>query len=62
VPFLSPEIVLLYKSTYLNNTGVSDHSHDFTVSLPFLELEQRKWLKKALEIVHSNNHEWLLKL
>lgn len=59
---LSPEIVLLYKSTYLNGNDSRDHYHDFNLSLSYLDLEQRLWLKQALEIVHLNNHQWLLKL
>lgn len=62
VPFLSPEIVLLYKSTYIYDIDPEIHNHDFTISLPKLNLEQKQWLKKALEVAHPNNHEWLLRL
>jgi hypothetical protein len=62
VPFLSPEIVLLYKSNYLNSSDARDHNHDFKVTLPLLNSEQKQWLKEALKVVHSNNHNWLLNL
>jgi hypothetical protein len=59
---LSPEIVLLYKSTYLDGNDSKNHHHDFNLSLSYLDYEQRLWLKKALEVVHLNNHQWLLRL
>lgn len=63
VPILGPELVLLYKSTYEDATDdESDHSRDFQVTLPFLNTEQRNWLKTALEIELSKNHPWVLQL
>lgn len=60
VPILCPEIVLLYKSTYAESTDVaSDHSRDFHVSLPCLSQAQKAWLKAALEIEHSERHQWV---
>jgi hypothetical protein len=60
--FLSPEIVLLYKSTYLDSIHSTKHTRDFEAVLPFISYDQRQWLRKALEIVHEGNHQWLLDL
>ncbi|MBS4199106.1 hypothetical protein KHA93_05470 [Bacillus sp. FJAT-49732] len=62
VKFLSPEIVLLYKSTYLDTKDAKNHRHDFEMSLPYLSLEQKEWLKNALGVCHSSNHEWISSL
>ncbi|GIN58278.1 hypothetical protein J8TS2_25970 [Lederbergia ruris] len=59
IQYLSPEIVLLYKSTYLNSIDATKHHHDFKYSLPLLSLEQKQWLKRSLEICHSGTHEWI---
>ncbi|MCJ7841394.1 NUDIX hydrolase [Lederbergia sp. NSJ-179] len=62
IQYLSPEIVLLYKSTYLNSIDATKHHHDFKYSLPLLSLEQKQWLKRSLEICHSDTHEWITEL
>jgi hypothetical protein len=62
VPFLSPEIVLFYKSSYLDGPDTNDHSQDFTLTLPLLDLEQKQWLRGAIEKEHSNDHVWLQRL
>ena len=57
IPYLNPEIVLLYKS---KNTMKKDEV-DFIHLLPHLNEYQREWLKQAL--IHTEpNHPWLLKL
>ncbi|MBS4220318.1 hypothetical protein KHA96_18615 [Bacillus sp. FJAT-49711] len=60
--YLSPEIVLLYKSTYINSIDASKHEQDFNSSLPHLSIEQKQWLKRSLEICHPDTHEWIPKL
>lgn len=62
VPFLSPEIVLFYKSSYLDSPDTNDHSQDFNLTLPLLDLEQKQWLREAIEKEHSNEHVWLQRL
>lgn len=62
VSFLSPEIVLLYKSSYLNREDANKHFHDFKEVLPFMNDEQKQWLRNALEILHAGNHPWLQEL
>ena len=54
VPFLAPEIVLLYKA---KAPGAVDQS-DFARIAPQLGLPQRQWLSEALRICHPG-HPWL---
>lgn len=54
VPYLNPEIVLLYKAA---NTKEKDHD-DFNYVFPHLNEHQKEWLKQAL-IQHVPNHPWL---
>ncbi len=54
IPFLSPEVVLLYKAK-------SPRAHDradFKSTLPKLEPIAKSWLVSALQICHPS-HEWL---
>ncbi|MCP3029278.1 nucleotidyltransferase domain-containing protein [Halobacillus sp. A5] len=57
VPYLNPEIVLLYKA---KNTKEKDEQ-DFQSVFPFLNEQQKEWLKQAL-IIHQPEHPWLEKL
>lgn len=66
-PYLSPEIVLLYKSVfvrYLNSTlpsdvdMVNDYRHDFDAAFPLLDALQKDWLKVTLATVYPEGHEW----
>ncbi len=54
LPILSPEVVLLYKSKWLEPKDQSD----FQYTLPLLSANQKKWLKAAL-ITQYTQHEWL---
>jgi hypothetical protein len=57
VPFLVPEIVLLFKS---KAPGAKD-AHDFDLVQPRLRAEPRRWLKHALETCHPG-HPWIARL
>jgi hypothetical protein len=57
VPFLRPEIVLLYKST----DDSPKNAADFDVVLPNLEVDARRWLAEALAVCDSH-HGWLARL
>ena len=57
LPYLAPEIVLLYKS---KGTRDGDRA-DYDAVLGTLNEEQRAWLKGALE-VETPGHEWLNRL
>lgn len=54
IPYLAPEIVLLYK---VRNTREKDHK-DFLSVKEFLKSNQQNWLRQAIKI-HEPKHEWL---
>ena len=54
VPFLSPEIVLLYKA---KNRRAQDEA-DFHNVRNFLDPGRRAWLRQAIEVCHPE-HPWL---
>jgi hypothetical protein len=54
IPYLAPEIQLLYKARGLRPKDEADFLH----ALPELAQEQRAWLKDALTQVHPG-HPWL---
>ena len=57
IPYLAPEIVLLYKSRAPRSTDESD----FRVALPALTTEQREWLRAAIGR-SSDDHPWAVEL
>jgi len=57
IPYLVPEIVLLYKA---KNVRENDEQ-DFETAMPTLSLEQRAWIRGALDVVHPD-HPWSAKL
>ncbi|MBO0793003.1 MAG: aminoglycoside adenylyltransferase, partial [Ktedonobacteraceae bacterium] len=57
IPYLAPEIQLLYKSRGLR----SKDEADFDSTLLYLDQERRQWLAQALTIVHPG-HPWLAQL
>ena len=57
LPYLAPEIVLLFKSKHLQ----AHDRIDFNVALPALSSDSRIWLRAALERSFPN-HEWLAAL
>ena len=54
IPYLKPEIVLLYKAKLKG----SKDTYDFNKAIIVMEDKQKKWLKDALNI-HLPNHDWL---
>ena len=54
VPYLVPEVVLLYKSKEPRETDQAD----FEAALPKLGIGARCWLAAALEVVHPDHH-WI---
>lgn len=54
IPYLAPEIQLLYKAKGLRPKDEAD----FARTLPHLDQERRQWLAQALTVVHPN-HSWL---
>lgn len=59
IPYLAPEIVLLYKSTALYNP---EYKQDFDVALTKLDTNSREWLKNALVCMFPEGHEWFNKI
>jgi hypothetical protein len=57
IPFLRPEIVLLFKAKHVREKDVAD----FDRALPRLELQRRRWLAEALRVVHPG-HAWIERL
>jgi len=57
IPFLAPEIQLLFKA----KGHRPKDEHDFHTARDLLSAGQREWLKRALQIVHPGD-PWLLQL
>ena len=57
IPYLVPEIVLLYKAKNVREHDTSD----FDVALPSLDARQRVWLRDSIAAVHPG-HPWLERL
>jgi Aminoglycoside-2''-adenylyltransferase len=58
IPYGRPEVILLYKAKHAQRER---DRRDFAEILPRLDLERRRWLTGALEIVHPG-HAWLAEL
>jgi len=56
IPFLAPEIVLLYKSTAIDN---ADYQLDFENATIKMNDRQLKWLKDSLMIMFPDGYKWL---
>lgn len=55
VPFLAPEVVLLYKSTDTERTG---YQADFENARAEMSPDQRHWLEAALARMYLAGHKW----
>ena len=61
IPFLAPELALLFKS---KNTGTGERAQDerdFKTVFPYLDMSQRRWLRQALTLTDPE-HRWLARL
>jgi Aminoglycoside-2''-adenylyltransferase len=58
IPFLAPEIVLLFKAKH---AGQAKNETDFAGAVPLLTADERAWLRDALGRVHPG-HNWLERL
>jgi hypothetical protein len=54
IPYLAPEIVLLYKSKHLRDRDI----FDFNAVIARLSTAQRGWLKDALQTCYLGGHPW----
>jgi len=68
IPYLAPELVLLYKSIFVRYIDsnlpseedmVNCYRHDFNVTFPLLNSKQKLWLASALKSTYPKGHEWL---
>jgi hypothetical protein len=58
IPYLAPEIQLLYKA----RTPRPKDDIDLTVTLPILTQPQRQWLSDALSLAYGPDHAWRARL
>ena len=56
IPYLSPELVLLYKSTDIMREG---YQLDFDVTISHLSEDSKQWLINAFNIMYPDGHIWL---
>ena len=61
IPYLAPELVLLFKSKNTSNQERAKDQSDFENVLPQLDAERRAWLRWAL-IATSAGHPWIEQL
>ena len=56
VPYLAPELCLLYKSTDIEREG---YQQDFELARKAMSPSQREWLKEALLREYPDGHPWI---
>ena len=56
IPYLAPELCLLYKSTDIEREG---YQQDFELACPAMDPSQREWLREALLREFPGGHPWL---
>lgn len=61
IPFLAPEVALLYKGTDSKDLVVPKNRTDFESVLPVLDEQRRDWLRDVLKR-HWSGHPWLEEL
>jgi len=61
IPYLAPELVLLFKSRNTSNQERAKDELDFERALPHLDAERRAWLRWAL-IASASDHAWVQQL
>ena len=55
IPYLAPEICLLFKSTDIEREG---YQQDFELTVERLSEEQRAWFETAMELLYPEGHRW----
>jgi len=56
IPYLAPELVLLYKSTETEREG---YQLDYNSAMAEMNTEQKLWLQAALKTMNPSGHKWL---
>ena len=57
IPYLAPEICLLYKSADTERGG---YQHDYDMAMSKMNDEQKLWLNDALKTMYPGGHKWIL--
>lgn len=55
IPYLAPEIALLYKSSQAEREA---YQYDFEQTYPQMSYEQKEWFSKSLDALYPNGHKW----
>lgn len=55
IPYLAPEIVLLYKSSRSEN---AEYNFDFEQTYTHMSDEQKEWFLQGLDVLYPNGHMW----
>ncbi len=55
VPYLAPELCLLFKSTDIEREG---YQQDFELTIGKLSAEQRAWFENAMGLLYPEGHRW----
>ena len=55
VPYLAPELCLLFKSTDIEREG---YQQDYELTVERLSPEQRAWFENAMELLYPEGHRW----
>ncbi|MBQ8800155.1 MAG: hypothetical protein IJZ55_11385 [Lachnospiraceae bacterium] len=55
IPYLSPELCLLFKSTDIEREG---YQQDFELTVERLNGEQRAWFEKTIDMLYPEGHKW----
>jgi hypothetical protein len=56
IPYLAPELCLLYKST---DTGKEGYQQDYDLAIPHMNRNQIEWLNAALDTCYAGKHQWI---
>lgn len=57
IPYLSPELVLLFKSSKPDN---KEYQFDFDETFPNMNDEQKLWFIQSMNVLYPNGHMWKL--
>ena len=57
IPYLCPEICLLYKSTSIDREG---YRQDYDLAIKRMNNEQKGWLNNSLRTMYPDGHEWIV--
>lgn len=56
IPYLAPEICLLYKSTDTDRAG---YQHDYDFAIKAMNCDQKDWLNNSLKHMFPAGHKWI---